>query len=132
MPERESLRFVPRRSVTVTFEGPAKTRYGLISNIGEGGACVWTDAALEVGQRLALSLSLARGLLPVPAEGRVIWIGPEGTAGPGRRYGLQWARIEGQPLDARLRELIAACAANLPIPPFAPGAVPDAREDGVT
>jgi hypothetical protein len=131
MPERESLRFVPRRSVTVTFEGPAPTRYGLISNISEGGACVWTDAALEVGQRLALSLSFARGLLPVPAEGRVIWTGPE-SSDPGRRYGLQWARIDGQPLEARLRELIAACAANLPMPPFVPSPVPDPQEDGVT
>ena len=131
MPERESLRFVPRRSVTVTFEGATPTRYGLISNISEGGACVFSDAVLEVGQRATLSLSFARGLLPVPAEGRVIWIGPE-SSHPGRRYGLQWARIDGQPLEARLRELIAACAANLPNPAFVPTPVPDTREDGVT
>jgi hypothetical protein len=61
----------------------------------------------------------------------VIWTGPE-SSDPGRRYGLQWARIDGQPLEARLRELIAACAANLPMPPFAPSPVPDAQEDGVT
>ena len=130
MPERESFRFVPRRSVTVAFEGTTPTHYGLISNISEGGACVWTDAALEVGQRVALSLSFARGPLPVPAEGRVIWNGPE--SGTGRRYGLQWARIDGQPLEAQLRELIAACVANLPTPAFVPGPVPDAQEDGVT
>jgi Tfp pilus assembly protein PilZ len=107
MPERASARFVPRRSVTVAFEGPDNpTAYGVVANISEGGACVWTDARLEVGQHLTLELSFAREPRPVPAQGRVVWIAPV-TGTPGRRCGVQWNASPG-PEGQLLRQMIAA------------------------
>ena len=106
MRERTSTRFVPRRSVTVAFEGRDNpTAYGVVANISDGGACVWTDARLEVGQELALSLSFAREPWPVPAGGRVVWTAPL-TGSSGRRCGVQWEMggVEGQ----LLRQMIAA------------------------
>ena len=107
MRERASARFVPRRSVTVAFEGGENpTAYGVVANLSESGACVWTDARLETGEHVRLSLSFAREPLPVPAEGQVVWSGPVANS-KGRRCGLRWddtLGTEGQ----RLRQMIAA------------------------
>jgi len=109
MRERASARFVPRRSVTVAFESRHNpTAYGVIANLSEGGACIWTDARLDVGQHLLLSLSFAREPVPVPAEGRVVWTGPI-TNTPGKRCGLRWDAPPG-PDGERLRQMIAASA----------------------
>jgi Tfp pilus assembly protein PilZ len=109
MRERASARFVPRRSITVAFEDRQNpTAYGVVANLSDGGACVWTDARFEVGQHLQLSLSLAREPLPVPAEGRVVWAGPV-TNTPGRRCGLAWEGMAGGEGE-RLRQLIVASA----------------------
>jgi len=111
MRERESARFVPRRSVTVAFNGHQNpTAYGVVANLSQGGACVWTDALLDVGQNLTLSLSFAREPLPVPVAGQVVWAAPPSSSGsPGRRCGLRWDHLAG-PEDARLMEMIAASA----------------------
>jgi Tfp pilus assembly protein PilZ len=107
--ERESTRFVPRRSVTVTFENRQNpTAYGVVANLSEGGACVWTDARVEVGQRLRLALSFAREPVAVPTEGRVVWTAPV-LSTPGRRCGLAWELAPGQDAD-RLLEMIGASA----------------------
>ncbi len=107
MLERASARFVPRRSVTVAFENRENpTAYGVVANLSDGGACVWTDARLEVGQSLRLSLSFAREPLPVPTEGQVIWAGPIANT-RGRRCGVRWEAVPGPDRD-RLRQMIAA------------------------
>jgi hypothetical protein len=109
MRDREN-RFVPRRSLTVAFETPPHpTSYGLVANISEGGACVWTDTGVEVGQQLSLSLSVARSAHAISAEGRVVWLGAAGSA-PGRRCGVKWCRTGGGPMDPGLLELIGASA----------------------
>jgi Tfp pilus assembly protein PilZ len=109
MLERASARFVPRRSVTVAFENPqSPTAYGVVANLSHGGACVWTDARVDVGQLLRLSLSFAREAPPVPTQGRVVWTGPIGNT-PGHRCGLAW-EDEGGPDRERLRRMIAASA----------------------
>jgi Tfp pilus assembly protein PilZ len=109
MRERANARFVPSRSVTVAFEGPDNpTAYGVVANLSQGGACVWTDARLEIGQELALTLSFAREARSVPAAGRVVWTAPL-TGSTGRRCGLAWGRSPG-PDDDLLRVLIAASA----------------------
>ncbi len=109
MLERANARFVPRRSVTIAFENRENpTAYGVVANLSESGACVWTDARIDVGQHLLLQLSFAREPLPVPAEGRVVWTGPI-TNTPGRRCGLKWEAAPGPDGD-RLRQMIVASA----------------------
>jgi Tfp pilus assembly protein PilZ len=106
MRERASARFVPRRSITVAFEGRENPiAYGVVANVSEGGACVWTDARLDVGQELALSLSFAREPRAVPAECRVVWTAPL-TGSTGRRCGLEWETHGGE--GELLRRMIAA------------------------
>ena len=109
MPLRGTSRFVPRGSVTVAFENQRNpTGYGVVANLSRGGACVWTDAGVEVGQELSLSLSFAYDTIPVPTEGRVVWIAPlNGHAG--RCCGVQWKSL---PEDGRerLQEMIDASA----------------------
>jgi Tfp pilus assembly protein PilZ len=109
MLERESARFIPRRSVTVAFENRhSPTAYGVVANLSRGGACVWTDARIDVGQHVKVALSFAREAMPVPTPCRVVWTGPT-TGTPGRRCGLEW---EGQPGPERdrLRKMIDASA----------------------
>ncbi len=90
MRERANARFVPRRSVTVVFEGRDTSRaYGVVANLSEGGACVWSDAHLKAGQRVTLTVSFARASRPVPAEVRIVWTGPGSRPGASR-YGVQW------------------------------------------
>ncbi len=90
MRERADARFVPNRSVTVAFEGRDNTRaYGVVANISEGGACVWSDAHLKAGERVRLAVSFARSSRPVPAEAQVVWTGPGSKPGASR-YGVRW------------------------------------------
>jgi len=90
MRERAKARFVPRRAVTVAFEGQGDARsYGVVANISEGGACVWSDAPLKQGQRITLAVSFARASRPVPAEARIVWTGPGSRPGA-NRYGVEW------------------------------------------
>lgn len=108
MLERASARFVPSRSVMVAFEGRDKPRaYGVVANLSDGGACVWTDARLEAGQQVALSISFARASRPVPAEARVVWSAPDTGAGA-RRYGVEWD--PNTPEAPHLRRLISESA----------------------
>src|SRR5688572_3418695 len=95
MLERANARFVPRRSVTVAFNGPDNpTAYAVVANLSDGGACVWTDARLVVGKHLKLALSFAGEPRTLPVEGRVAWAAAaNGT--PGRRCGLQWDHSPG-------------------------------------
>jgi Tfp pilus assembly protein PilZ len=108
MRERANARFVPSRSVTVAFEGRDSARaYGVVANLSEGGACVWTDARLEEGQQVTLSVSFARASRPVPTEARVVWTGPEVSTGA-RRYGVRWDAET--PEAPHLRRLISESA----------------------
>jgi Tfp pilus assembly protein PilZ len=108
MRERANTRFVPSRSVTVAFEAQDKPRaYGVVANLSDGGACVWTDARLDAGQQVRLAVSFARASRPVPADARVVWTGPETGSGT-RRYGVQWDAEAPEALH--LRRLISESA----------------------
>jgi len=108
MRERAAARFVPRRSVTVVFEGRDNTRaYGVVADLSEGGACVWSDAHLKPGQQVRLAVSFARASRPVSAEARVVWTGPGSKPGASR-YGVQWDAET--PDAAHLRRLISESA----------------------
>lgn len=109
MRERASDRFVPRRSVTVAFESQRNPMaYGVVANLSQGGACIWTDASIDVGQSLQLALSFAREAEPVPTQGRVVWTNPVSNT-RGRRCGLEWEPAPGSD-GVRLKQLIAASA----------------------
>jgi hypothetical protein len=109
MRQREAVRIVPTMPITVAFQdGGLPFAYGVVANISEGGACVWTDALLDPGASLSLRLSFPRGSQPMDAEGVVVWGGPRGAAS-GRRYGLQW-RDRSPARMARLKTVIATSA----------------------
>jgi uncharacterized protein (TIGR02266 family) len=107
MSERSSVRFVLSRPVRVAIESqPRGTAYGVIADISEGGACIWTEAPLAVGQSVQLALSFPREAHPVAAHGRVVWAdAPPSVASP--RCGLQWAADSPEARE-RLRRLITA------------------------
>jgi hypothetical protein len=88
MRERGAVRVVPKKLITVAIEDDGVPRaYGVVANISEAGACVWTDAGLDPGGAVSLRLSFPGGPQPLDAEGIVAWA----NAGEGaRRYGLRW------------------------------------------
>ena len=75
MPHRLTPRIIPASPITVAIE--EKTRpvvaYGAIADISGNGACVWTDARLDIGRTLRFRISF-----PSPPEvhevvGVVVW-----------------------------------------------------------
>jgi len=108
MRERANTRFVPRRSVTVAFEGRDNARaYGVVANLSEGGACVWSDAHLQPGQDILMAVSFAKASRPVPSNARIVWSGPGSKPGASR-YGVEWDQAS--PEAAHLRRLISESA----------------------
>ena len=114
MVERLSTRIVPARPITVAIAevGSPSVVYGVLANLSEGGACLWTDGFLRVGIHLRLQISVALLEETHEATGLVVW-GQVCRASSGeiRKYGLEW---QGTPLHYReqLREL--ASRATLP------------------
>jgi hypothetical protein len=107
MPERLTARIVPARPITVAIaEEDARTVvYGVLGNLSEGGACLWTDGFLRVGMHLRLQVSFAHPEEMHEVTGLVVWGQVcRGNTGETRKYGLEW---QGTPLAARqrLREL---------------------------
>ena len=106
MLERNAVRVVPRKAVTVAIEGQdGPDAYGVVANISDGGVCVWTDGAYQIGETLVLRLSFAREPEPLQAAGRIVWSERNPDEKGARRYGLQWAHTSG-PQHARLRSVI--------------------------
>jgi Tfp pilus assembly protein PilZ len=92
MRERQAVRFVPQRPVTVAIEKQGTPfAYGVVANISEGGACILTNARLAEGQRVQMRLSFSRQPQPVLAEGFVVWGAPRAGQVETRGYGLRWA-----------------------------------------
>ena len=91
MQDRAFVRAVPRTPMTVAFEEAGEPlAYGAVANISEGGACVWSAANFEVGQRLGLRLSAARRPQPLEAPAVVMWESREKDQPHTHRYGLRW------------------------------------------
>ena len=105
MRERGAVRVVPRSAITVVIENQGlPLAYGVVANISDQGACLWTNGRFQVGETVSLRLSFARELQPYEASGRVVW----GDKQPGEealRYGLQWAEAP-DPDRERLKHLI--------------------------
>jgi len=111
MRQRSAVRVVPRNPITVALqEAGAPYAYGVVANISEDGACIWTNAHLEPGRSLALRLSFPKGSQPVHADGVVVWAEAESrTTAEGLRYGIQWSsQTPGR--SERLTRMITAAA----------------------
>lgn len=104
MHQRGAVRVSPRTPVTVAIDSATLRRhFGVVANISEAGACVWTDASFHRDESLGVQLSFGSEE-PFPVAGRVVWSKLERGEG-GYRYGLQWyALAEGE--FGRLKELI--------------------------
>ena len=91
MQDRAFVRAIPRTPMTVAFEEAGEPRaYGAVANISEGGACVWSAANFEVGQRRSLRVSAARQPQPLEAPAVVVWETGEKDQPQTHRYGLRW------------------------------------------
>ena len=100
---RITARIVPARPITVAIEeeGGKTVAYGVIANISEGGACLWTDGFLRVGTHLQLQVSFAKPPELLEVAGLVLWGQVcRAKSGETRKYGLEW---KGTPLYARER-----------------------------
>jgi Tfp pilus assembly protein PilZ len=108
MRKRNALRLIPRSAVTVVIENQGLPRaFGVIANISDAGACIWTTGAFQVGESLVLRLTFAREAQPFQAAGRVVWGDAGRNGGAALCYGLEWAHRSG-PHHARLKGLIHA------------------------
>jgi hypothetical protein len=106
MRQREAVRIVPRSPITVALQDDGVPfAYGVVANISEGGACIWTDVSLDPGKSLNLRLSFTRGSQPLEADGVVVWGEPRGDA-RSRRYGLRWKNAAAKGLG-RIRTMMA-------------------------
>lgn len=104
MQDRKSVRVRPRAAITAAIEAfDDPFGFGVVTNISEGGACIWTDRVLRVGGALTVQLSFSGQDQPVPLECHVVWCGE--TPDSNYRYGLQWVR----PAGSQLRRLIRDC-----------------------
>ena len=108
MSERLTARIVPARPITVAIaenDGRAMA-YGVLANLSEGGACLWTNGFLRVGMHLQLQISFAQPHEMHEATGLVVWGQMCRTERETRMYGLEW---RGTPVQSRerLRELAA-------------------------
>jgi Tfp pilus assembly protein PilZ len=100
---RRARRITPANPVTVAIEnGRGPVSYGVVADISERGACVWTDGSFGVGDEVVVQLRFSQEPVAVPATGSVVWRG--GSSKGTVRYGLQWTHTG--PQHARLGRLI--------------------------
>ena len=113
MGERVTARIVPARPITVAVaeDNGRAVAYGVLANVSDGGACLWTDGFLRVGMHLRLQISFAHPAEMHEATGLVVWGQMcRATGGETRKYGLEWRGTAVQSRE-RLRDL-----ASRPVP----------------
>jgi hypothetical protein len=93
-------------TVAIEDESGLPICYGVIANVSESGACVWTDGVLATSSRLLLRVSFAHLSEVHEIGGVVVWEGAEnGARGTAmRRFGVEWLEASSTCV-ARLREL---------------------------
>jgi hypothetical protein len=93
-------------TVAIEDESGLPICYGVIANVSESGACVWTDGILAASSRLLLRVSFAHLSEVHEIGGVVVWEGAEnGARGAAmRRFGVEW-RDASASCVSRLREL---------------------------
>ena len=111
MQQRSAVRIVPRIPITLALQRAGSPyAYGVVANISEGGACIWTNATLEPGRSVNLRLSFPKASQPLDAEGVVVWGGPVGSpSAQGVLYGLRWSTDPESP-RGRLARMISSSA----------------------
>jgi Tfp pilus assembly protein PilZ len=110
MQERGAVRITPRAAITVVIEDEGYGQaYGVVANISEAGACVWTNGRFSIGDNLVVRLSFVREPQPFQTSGQVVWGDPTPERDTATRYGLKWAPVPA-PEHERLRSLISASA----------------------
>jgi Tfp pilus assembly protein PilZ len=110
MRERSAVRVVPKNAITLVIENQGlPLAYGVVANISDAGACVWTNGQFSIGESVALRLSFAREVQPFEAKGHVVWGEPEAGGKETLRYGLEWDEVP-PPERARLKSLIQAAS----------------------
>jgi Tfp pilus assembly protein PilZ len=107
MRERGALRLIPRHPVQVEIMSiEAATTQGMLANISELGACVWTESAYAAGEPLVLRLTFHGEIQPFQVAGRVVWSDcPSETR---HRCGVRWAHTSG-PHHDHLKTIISDC-----------------------
>ena len=106
-PRRLTPRIVPPSPITVAIEHTGEpVAYGVIADVSGSGACVWTDAALTIGQSLSFRLSFAGSPDVHELVGVVVWteLAGESEARSTRRSGVEWLGST-RACRERLREL---------------------------
>lgn len=107
-------------TVAIEDESGLPICYGVIANVSESGACVWTDGIIATSSRLQLRVSFAHLSEVHEIAGVVVWEGAEnGARGAGmRRFGVAWVDASAKCV-ARLREL-ALRESAVPLTPTNP------------
>ena len=112
---RQRARVVPPTPITVAIDDQETGSclcYGVIANVSEDGACVWTNGQLETGSRLLLRVSFAAPPEVHEVTGRVVWGKPSEETPPApmsgalRRFGVAWQNAPPAYVD-RLRQISA-------------------------
>ena len=106
MQQRGAVRVTPRSAVTVAIENQGyPMAYGVVANISENGACLWTNGAFAVGESLVVRLSFPRLSQPLQAAGSVVWEDRQRDEKGAMRLGLRWSHTTG-PAHLHLKQLI--------------------------
>ena len=128
-PPRQRTRIVPPDPITVAIEDDhgLPLGYGVIANVSEAGACVWTDGQLDPGARLALRVSFARPAEVYDVAAVVVWseAGERRDGATMRRYGLRW-HDAASPCVLRVRRLARGLTDDHTPPTGIPGPLPPA------
>ncbi len=126
-PPRARARIVPPSPITVAIddENALPLGYGVIANVSESGACVWTDGALDPGAALSLRVSFAQPSEVHEVAATVVW-GDDGEDRAGHRmhrYGLRWHDASSSCV-LRLRQLALRASGEYKTPSRGTGPVP--------
>ena len=126
-PTRQRARIVPPNPIMVAIddENALPLGYGVIANVSESGACIWTDSSLDPGAALSLRVSFAQPSEVHEVAASVVW-GDEGEdrAGhPMQRYGLRWQDASASCV-LRLRQLALRASGEYKTPSRGTGPVP--------
>jgi hypothetical protein len=107
-PRRLTPRIVPPSPITLAIEDEKgeTVAYGVVADISGAGACVWTDAALAVGQTLSFRISFAEPPDVQELLGVVVWTeeSRQSESCRTRRSGIEWLGAT-RACRERLREM---------------------------
>lgn len=103
---RKGARVVPPAPITVAIDDETTGEplgFGVLADLSESGASVWTNRPLVSGSRVRFRVSFRRPAEVQEVEGRVVWECPAGGVPGLRRAGIEW-RDPSSPCLVRLRQ----------------------------